>query len=583
MKKILWRVFHKKHDHRVVKQIVETERDVKGIYVRQAPVFAVPSNGNKVTALVDGEEAMCAIAEKIVQAKEIIYITDWQIDPDVVLVRNKNHPLNGRTLVDLLKYAASNGVTIKVLLYNSPFFHDVAESGKKHYLLEQAHPNIECKEHRWMVAYTHHQKTVVVDHQIAFLGGLDLAHGRWDTNDHSLSPNAKSEGIPLFMPSDFYNTMVKVPEGEEANYPRLPWHDLHCMIEGPAVFDVDRNFVERWNRITPIPEHLRLGHVPRGVGGMSIQIVRSICKDAGGNYHVERGCYEAVIRLINRAEDYVYIEQQFFISNYGNDAIWNLVVSALADKVIDAFKLQKKFRVMIVLPAWSEGELQSIVVRSIMQLIKKTIFKGKLSLFARLTSTGIKQPSKYVGIFNLYSMGRTKTTGLTVSQIYVHSKCLIVDDRYVFISSANINDRSLIGERDTEIGAIVVDSNKITTKMNGKFTKVNKFAFDLRTRLWGEHLGLLEYSFGMIEDPVETIDSLIIPTARQNTKILEENFENYPSNAFTKFKDWKTHLYPKFIGNEKELVKFRGHIVEMPLDFGLEEGSSMSLGNIMVE
>lgn len=39
--------------------------------------------------------------------------------------------------------------------------------------------------------------------------------------------------------------------------------------------------------------------------------------------------------------------------------------------------------------------------------------------------------------------------------IYIHSKMMIIDDTIALIGSANINDRSLKGTRDTELAVVI--------------------------------------------------------------------------------------------------------------------------------
>ncbi|KAG9151543.1 hypothetical protein Leryth_019748 [Lithospermum erythrorhizon] len=83
--------------------------------------------------------------------------------------------------------------------------------------------------------YTHHQKCVIVDSQApgnnrkisAFIGGLDLCDGRYDTPEHRLFRDLKTAGVKC---------------------PRQPWHELHCRIEGPAAYDVLTNFEQRWKK-----------------------------------------------------------------------------------------------------------------------------------------------------------------------------------------------------------------------------------------------------------------------------------------------------------------------------------------------
>lgn len=71
--------------------------------------------------------------------------------------------------------------------------------------------------------------------------------------------------------------------------------------------------------------------------------------------------------------------------------------------------------------------------------------------------------------------------------IYVHSKSMIIDDEITLVGSANINDRSLLGTRDSEVCAIVRDSigqNQVSSIMDGNPTMVSRFTRDFRIRLF---------------------------------------------------------------------------------------------------
>ncbi|KAL7718331.1 phospholipase D [Entamoeba marina] len=306
---------------------------------------------------------------------------------------------------------------------------------------------------------------------------------------------------------------------------------------------------------------------------MTVQIVRSICKEAGGLDGIERSVYESLLRVILRAKHYIYIEQQFFISNYGSERVWNLVVAMIADQIIKAFKKGDDFKAIFLVPMWSEGTLDSSI----------TMFMGSLSLFERLKQAGIQDVNKYVYINNIVSIGMTKSTGLTVAPIYVHSKCIIVDDRYVIIGSANINDRSLKGDRDTELAAVIVDSKKVLSQMDGKHFQANSFAFELRLRLWGEHMGIDDSTLMMLKDPIQTINTMWSPLANKNTLLLENAFPTYPRNSIKRFNNWYDNVYPSLKVDQSEIVDFKGHLVNMPLEFGIKECQLLSVGNSIVQ
>ncbi|KAJ9060903.1 hypothetical protein DSO57_1026038 [Entomophthora muscae] len=76
-------------------------------------------------------------------------------------------------------------------------------------------------------------------------------------------------------------------------------------------------------------------------------------------------------------------------------------------------------------------------------------------------------------------------------QVYIHSKLMIVDDRIVICGSANINDRSMVGYRDSEIAVVIEDLEMVPSTLAGKKFEVSKFAHTLRCTIFKEHLGLL--------------------------------------------------------------------------------------------
>ncbi len=102
---------------------------------------------------------------------------------------------------------------------------------------------------------------------------------------------------------------------------------------------------------------------------------------------------------------------------------------------------------------------------------------------------------------------------------------MIVDDRLTILGSANINDRSMLGYRDSEIDVIIEDQERIAGKMNGKPHKVGEFSHSLRCRLIKEHLGILK---GLnvdidVSDPIsQHFLKNLTKTATRNTRIYED-------------------------------------------------------------
>lgn len=114
--------------------------------------------------------------------------------------------------------------------------------------------------------------------------------------------------------------------------------------------------------------------------------------------------------------------------------------------------------------------------------------RGRTAILTRLQEAGIDKPENYISFHSLRNHSYLNNTPIT-ELIYVHSKLLIADDRVVICGSANINDRSMIGKRDSEIAAIIIDEEFEDGRMNGRKYPSGIFAGRLRKYLFKEHLG----------------------------------------------------------------------------------------------
>ena len=128
--------------------------------------------------------------------------------------------------------------------------------------------------------------------------------------------------------------------------------------------------------------------------------------------------------------------------------------------------------------------------------------------------------------------------------IYVHSKTLIVDDRYVICGSANINDRSLIGKRDSELAAVMKDEEFISSRLNGKKCQVGKFAFSFRQKIFRLLLGCYFNNPDRIDVSDIVCDefyNLFRSISAKNTAIYDEVFKCIPSDNILTFDDLKNY------------------------------------------
>jgi len=181
--------------------------------------------------------------------------------------------------------------------------------------------------------------------------------------------------------------------------------------------------------------------------------------------------------------------------------------------------------------------------------------------------SGIKI-EEYVNFFSLYKYG-TVHGHVVSTQIYIHSKMLIVDDLKMIVGSQNINDRSLLGSRDSEVAIMICDGQeKVNVKFGNQTVQVNKFVQNARIQLWKEHLQIQDDI--LWEDPTSPYcyEQLWINQAVKNTKIFDEVFPGKPQDSIKREKDFNFAAAPKNVEKLKDVV---GHHIMFPLQFFQQE------------
>ena len=326
---------------------------------------------------------------------------------------------------------------------------------------------------------------------------------------------------------------------------------------------------------------------------MTCQCLRSLCYWSGGLNTTEKSILNGYYHLIENSKHYIYIENQFFISkSFTNDelkakgnCVSNLIINEIAlkltDRIIKAHQNHEKFRVMIVIPLLPgfAGEVEtSSTLQVILKFTYKSISRNKgLSMIEKLKELlDQNNPElfrEYIGFFSLRNHAVIDNIPVT-ELIYIHSKLMIVDDRYVIMGSANINDRSMTGERDSEFAVIYSEEeNSLKSIMDGKPYNACAFAKSLRINIWREHLGIKDKY--LIDDPLnDNVWKLITETANKNTLVYRDLFNCYPDDNMIHFKDVpknrnlteeeKNILIEKYNQRKDEI---KGHIVEFPYEF----------------
>ncbi|TRY82551.1 hypothetical protein DNTS_005859 [Danionella cerebrum] len=558
--------------------------------------------------------------------------------------------------------------------------------------LMHLHPNIKVMRHPDHVSssvylWAHHEKIVVVDQSVAFVGGIDLAYGRWDDCEHRLTDVGsvtrsvaqameqvldsstpkkkvsasgsssrtmvgdsvdlpKLKGIGRTRKTRFslyhhlqrglhhadsissidstnsvgelmgntrfwhgkdycnfvYKDWVQLDKPfddfiDRYTTPRMPWHDISSVVHGKAARDVARHFIQRWN-FTKImkPKYRSLSYpflLPKSHStgnDLKYQVLRSVADwSAGIKYH-EESIHNAYIQVIAKSKHFIYIENQFFISCADGKNVFNKIGDAIIERIIRAHKENKKFRVYVVTPLLPgfEGDISTgggNALQAVMHFNYRTMNRGEYSIIAQLKKELDEQWMNYFSICGLRTHAELEGR-LVTELIYVHSKLLIADDNTVIIGSANINDRSMLGKRDSEVAVIFEDSETSPSVMDGQEYQAGKFALQLRLECFRTILGAFTDPSIDVSDPISEsfYKDVWMSISGRNVTIFEKVFRCLPSSLVRNKQELLS--FQSKPGLDKEdpvkaqelLKKIRGFLVQFPLDFLSEENLMPPVG-----
>ncbi|KAK6187642.1 hypothetical protein SNE40_005621 [Patella caerulea] len=382
--------------------------------------------------------------------------------------------------------------------------------------------------------------------------------------------------------------------------PRMPWHDIGAVVYGKSARDVARHFITRWNYTKTkkfkkknsypflLPKTNARCTVPMSIKGVTYevksQILRSSSSWSAGIGTIEASIHTAYIHCIENAKHYIYIENQFFVTLIEDETytVLNGIGEALYRRIIRAHRCGEEFRVYVVMPLLPafEGEFGTsggTALQAVTNWNYASICRGRNSLIERL-SKEVADPLNYVVFCGLRTWA--ELNGRLVSElIYVHSKLMIVDDDTVIIGSANINDRSMLGKRDSELAVMVEDIKKTPVRINGREHFVGRFASSLRTTLFREHLGLSDSDTLDITDIVrqDFYKNIWLKQAAINTTIYDTVFKCIPCDYVRTFKEMKEYwAEPALVESNPteafEKVKgVKGYLVLLPREFLKDE------------
>ncbi|XP_008163174.1 phospholipase D1 isoform X1 [Chrysemys picta bellii] len=389
--------------------------------------------------------------------------------------------------------------------------------------------------------------------------------------------------------------------------PRMPWHDISSVVHGKAARDVARHFIQRWN-FTKImkPKYRSLSYpflLPksqRTASEMKYQVPESVCANvqvlrsaadwsAGIKYH-EESIHNAYVSVIENSKHYIYIENQFFISCADDKVVSNKIGDTIARRILKAHRDSKRYRVYVVIPLLPgfEGDISTgggNALQAIMHFNYRTMCRGDNSILGQLKAEIGDQWINYISFCGLRTYAELDGN-LVTELIYVHSKLLIADDNTVIIGSANINDRSMLGKRDSEMAIIVQDTETVPSVMDGKDYKAGRFAQSLRLRCFRVVLGSSADLSADLQDPVSDrfFKEVWVSTAARNATIFDKVFRCLPSDEVTNLAQLRDFIAKSKLVTQdaakaaEELKKIHGFLVQFPFRFLDEENLLPSVG-----
>ena len=481
---------------------------------RRTPAF---TEGNEVVALVDGSKYMADLLASLQTCDRNLYVAGWRFTGQQYLNPADPSPI---PTIDAVRNSIPRGAHIRAMIYKvlgsgapGPFrvwhaednriFCEALRTARQEAILDaRLSPR---------ALSAHHQKFVVVESSkpektVAYVGGIDLCLDRWDSPAHS-STCPKPDPIRQCDIIEFYASLTPAPAWVPAmlpfkglistHFPSQPgWHDVQARVRGPALQQIWEVFRDRWNDPRPANKDSATANcqIAAPIGGQApaipqvslgtswVQVTQTLpCRGVFGPYpfapNGEQTIEKAYIRAIDRAESYIYVEDQY---------LWP---SLLVDRLVAALKRN---------------------VHVVILVARDFDLVGLTAVHARMRGQVIQQlrtanPSHFK-VFHLQQPAG--------GQIYVHAKTMIIDDMVAFIGSANLNHRSMTNDTELQLG--ILDSSSLSVPINGNATQVSKFAHDYRCELWQEHLGV---GRTQILDPIVAINTVWASAPGPNRRV----------------------------------------------------------------
>ena len=421
--------------------------------------------------------------KSICKAKESLFILGWDIDGRIELLRGKdkeNCPAPS-CLFELIKWKMEQNPDFKVYLnkwdYSIFFAKEREPLAGLHWHTIKSENFHYCVDGVLPLGACHHQKIAVIDDEVAYCGGMDIALARWDFREHHVNNPDRKDPSDLFHP--------------DHHIAFTPYHDLMMVTAGDAARALAQLVRNRWTLASserPIPLFPKTASAlpfswpdsdPPDFENVDIAIARTL-PPVKANSRVEEIIW-AYIAEIAEAEKFIYIENQF------------LVQKDIARAINKRLRERPALRVLAISCDHPKGVME-----------RKSMWAPRLD-FRTIVECG--NVADRVALAHPVSREDGRE-----DPVRIHSKLMIIDDKFLHLGSANINNRSM--GMDTECDQIIIGKDK---KSRVKIAAV-------RTDLIREHSGREADEIERLIDTGAPIQAFLdeVPMSRQHLKRIND-------------------------------------------------------------
>ena len=393
------------------------------------------AHADRATLLVDGAAYFHAFREAAKNARRSVQIIGWDVDGRFELEREPPEdglPTRlGDFLIALLR--RRKRLEVHILDWDFAMIYAIDRQWLPWYRLDwSGHRRLHFRfDSRHPVGASQHQKIVVIDDRVAFVGGLDFALGRWDTPEHR--------------PGD--------PRRRDNNGTiQQPYHDVQLMVSGPVAAALGELARTRWYTATGRklkPAELPAEHNPwpqsidTDLADVAVGIART-CPEYNGQEEVQE-VEQLLLDAIGAAREVIYIENQYFTAHS--------IGAALAERLVE----DNGPEIVVLLPQHTVGWLS----QNTMEVLRERLIK-RLGAADRHDRLRVYHPH---------------VPGLDKQCVNLHAKVMIIDDQLLCVGSANFNNRSMGLDSDCDLAVEAGNDARTCSAIAA-----------LRNRLLSEHL-----------------------------------------------------------------------------------------------